>query len=695
MKTPKASEDLKPAKESNIGLRAGAAFLVLILLGVVVGTYAVIQSERSSLIERFEAEKEVQLKDVAKGVEAEFDDIHDDLELTARLAYNVYPEQQEAIVMSLLGAVRAYRAAALVDTLGHLKMVSDPRWEDEISAKSRAAMLEAGKRAIAEGTYVSPRVGEGEDSWFRAFSQVVPSGEGAFVLLVDTRTFMENLRVLSADPQTLVVVLGPQGQFAPTTSSAILEQFEGDSAPKELKDLLTQMAATEHGSYRIPWRFAGWTGFDRGDVVVAFRQVDALPGVHWSVATLTSLSVIRSHESALTTRLFGFATFVALLLAGFGLYLAVTTRRTAVLKERLASASELAHLHQKADTVLQTMPLAVCVVGDGGFVSDANAAWAMRWSHLRRGGSLTTDPESSELDAKLHAAIERGEESEYFVEDDTLFGHEGSFHVYLVPFEPSSPDSRALVVVEDISTTRKLEAQLLRAEKLATVGVLAAGIAHEIGTPLGVVRGRAEYILQKVEVESPHVRGLNVIIEQIDRVSRIIQELLDFSRVDAARTEKVDLAVVTEKVSELLRVELANSNVDFVTDIPAKFPLLAADIDRLEQVLVNLVVNARDAMEGASTRHVVTVRAEVRDTNAVITVEDTGMGISAEHLNRVFDPFFSTKKRGMGTGLGLAVVSQIIRNHGGKIDVVSDAGIGTRFEITWPLFIAKDVRNAP
>jgi two-component system sensor histidine kinase HydH len=687
--------DLKQERSTNFGLRAGTAFLVLILLGVVLGTYVVIQSDRTELIERFEAEKEVQLTNVARGVEAEFDDIHDDLELTARLAYNVYPEQQDAIVMSLLGAVRAYRAAALVDSAGHLKLISDPRWEEEISSASREAILEAGKRAIAEGTYVSPRIGDGEDSWFRAFSQVVPSGEGAFVMLVDTRTFMESLNVLSADPQTLVVVLGPQGQFAPTTSSTILEQFENDATPDELKALLIKMAATEHGSYRIPWRLAGWTGFERGDVVVAFRRVDALPGVHWSVATLTSLSAIRSHEAALTTRLFGFAAFVALLLAGFGLYLAVATRRTAVLKERLASASELAHLHQKADTVLQTMPLAVCVLGDGGLVSDANAAWGMRWSHLRRGGSLTVDPESVELDAKLRAAIEKGEESEYFVEDDTLFGHEGSFHVYLVPFEPSSADARALVVVEDISTTRKLEAQLLRAEKLATVGVLAAGIAHEIGTPLGVVRGRAEYILQKVEAESSNARGLNVIIEQIDRVSRIIQELLDFSRVDVARTEKVDLGMVTEKVRELLRVELANGDVEFETEIPAGFPLLAADIDRLEQVLVNMIVNARDAMEGAPAPHIVTVRAFVRDSNAIITIEDTGTGIAAEHLQRVFDPFFSTKKRGAGTGLGLAVVSQIIRNHRGKVDVFSEPGIGTRFELTWPLFIAKEHSNAP
>lgn len=668
---------------SNRGLRVGSWLLVATLLGVLGGTFAILESDRAALAEKFEAEREIQLQDVTALVASEFEDIHDDLELTASLAHNVYPEQQESIVMALLGAVRAYRGAALVDVQGTTKFVSDPRSEGELSEEARAAMLEAGRQAIEKGTYVSPRVG-GEDSWYRAFAQVVPTGEGALVLLVDTRSFLDDLRVLSSDPQTLVVVLGPQGRLARVTSEVVSRQVEAEREPAELKRLLAAMLASEHGSYRLRWKEAAWTGFEPGDVVVAHRRISAMPGSHWAVATLTSLSAIRSHEEAVTVRLVWFATFVSTLLVGFGLYLIVTTRRTARLRERLRTASELAHLHQKADTVLQTMPLAVCVVGDDGVVTDANASWGLRWSHLRRGATLLEDGAEA-LNEKLRAAL-GGEPSEYFVEDDTLFGHEGSFHVYLEPFEPSHPDARALVVVEDISTTRKLETQLLRAEKLSTVGVLAAGIAHEIGTPLGVVRGRAELMLGKTEPESANARGLRVIIDQIDRVSRIIQELLDFSRVDVARTDGVDLRATLETVGELLRLELASREVSLVVDVEDALPLLAADRDRLVQVLVNLVVNARDAMESSAFPRTVTVSARAEEGQVRMVVSDTGAGIPGDALHRIFDPFFTTKKRGQGTGLGLAVVSQIVRNHGGRVDVWSEPGVGTRFELIWPQY---------
>lgn len=572
-----AWSELRREWRSNAGFRIGTLLLVATLLGVVGGTYAIIEGDRAELAEKFEAERELQLAGVTALVESEFEDIHDDLELTAGLAYNVYPEQQQAIVMALLGAVRAYRAAALVDVEGNTKVISDPRSDQELSDEAHAAMFDAGRQAMEKGTYISPRVG-GEDSWFRAFGQVVPSGDGAFVLLVDTRSFLDDLRVLSADPQTLVVVLGPQGRLARVTSDVVVRQVEQERQNRQLTELLAAMTASDHGSYRLRWKDATWTGFEPGDVVVAHRQISGMPGSRWAVATLTSLSVIRSHEAAVTTRLIWIATFVSLLLAGFGLYLIVTTRRTARLRERLRSASEVA----------------------------------------------------------------------------------------------------------------RLEAQLLRAEKLSTVGVLAAGIAHEIGTPLSVVRGRAEYILGKTEAESSNAKGLRVIIEQIDRVSRIIQELLDFSRVDVARTDGVNLRETLETVRELLRVELSTRQVSMQLDVPEGLPLLAADRDRLVQVLVNLIVNARDAMETTALPRVVKVSARAEEGGVRMEVRDTGTGIPADALNRIFDPFFSTKKRGQGTGLGLAVVSQIVRNHGGRVDVWSEPGVGTRFEIVWPQYLARE-----
>lgn len=676
-----AIRELSKEWKANGGLRAGTVGLALTLAGVFGATAWTVAADRQELVRRFESEREAQLTDVAGLVEGKFSDIHDDLELTARLAYNVYPEQQEAIIMALLGAVKGYRAAALVDAQGGVKLVSDPRVDEELSPVVRDAVVEAGKQAIVRGTYVSPRVGE-DDSWFRAFGQVVPSGQGAFVVLADTREFLDDIKVLASDPATLVVVLGPQGRFAPVTSEVVLAHADDPS----VQALLAQMVAQDRGSYRLTWSSSGWTGFERGDVVVAYRRINALPNSHWSVATLTSLSAIRSHEAALTNRLLSFAAFVTVLLVGFGLYLIVSTRRTAGLRERLRTASELAHLNQKADTILQTIPMAVCVIDQEGRVTAANSAWHREFQ-VARGESLTSD-NLGILSPVVEAAM-RGESGDVFSEDEELLGSLGSFHAFAVPFVPGADDARVLLVVEDVSQMRRLEAQLVRAEKLSTVGVLAAGIAHEIGTPLGVVRGRAEYILGKTQDESSHAKGLRVIIDQIDRVSRIIQELLDFSRTEAVSTTRVPLAPVLAKIQELLRAEITSRQITWDVDVPADLPALAADPDRLEQVLVNLLVNARDALEGCDTRQIV-VRAEAGDGEVCVSVQDTGKGIAADDLPKIFDPFYSTKKRGQGTGLGLAVVAQIVRSHRGRIEVSSEPEVGTRFDIHWPVYQSKE-----
>ncbi|MEZ4462221.1 MAG: ATP-binding protein [bacterium] len=689
MSEPSPWRELAREWRTNPALRNGTLFLALTLLGVIAVTYVVVQNDREQLVQRFEREREVQLRDVATLVESEFEDIHDDLELTARLAYNVYPEQQEAIVTALLGAVRAYRAAAVVDAEGHVKVISDPRRDEELSPAALTAIAAAGKQAMSVGTYISPKVGTGEDAWYRAFSQVGPTGEGAFVLLVDTRTFLDNLRVLSADPQTLVIVVGPQGQFAPTTSERIVAAFDSEEAPPELRTLVDRMRQTPEGSYKIPWKLATWTDFDQGDVVVAYRQVNAMPGANWSVATLTSLSVIRTAELALTTRLFAFVGFVTALLFGFAVYLLITTRRTAVLRERLASASELAHLHQRPTPCCRRCRLR-CVLWARGRVTDANAAWALRWSHLKVRAMLEEQTDDQALSEMIRAAVD-GQASGISSRKTCCLATKGVFTC-----------TWCLSSVQRTTSARWWWSRISRPHDAWRRSCCApknyrrsacwprasrTKSAHRSGSCVD-----ARSTSSKKTDDPSSQRGLTVIIEQIDRVSRIIQELLDFSRVDAAPTRRVSLRDVVTKVAELLRVELDAAGVTLNVAIPDDLPELAADVDRLEQVLVNLVVNARDALVDRPNA-AISIEAERREKEVLVTVSDNGSGIEPDALYRIFDPFFSTKKRGQGTGLGLAVVSQIIRNHGGRVDVSSEPGVGTRFVMTWPLFAARERQN--
>ena len=249
-----------------------------------------------------------------------------------------------------------------------------------------------------------------------------------------------------------------------------------------------------------------------------------------------------------------------------------------------------------------------------------------------------------------------------------------------------------MLVIEDVSRIRALESQLLRAEKLVTVGELAAGMAHEVGTPLGVVRGRAEYVLRKLGPEHAQAGGIADIVEQIDQVTRTIRQLLDFSRVSPATVQPVSIAEALRDVAELLRFEAERRKITIDLEAADELQPLSADPDQLRQVLVNLMKNALDASEPGSR---VVVRA-VRDGDETmhnrlrIEIEDHGCGIPAASLNRIFDPFYTTKKRGHGTGLGLAITAQIVRNHGAEIHVQSEEGHGSRISVFWPITASEE-----
>ncbi|MBI2877541.1 MAG: HAMP domain-containing protein [Candidatus Tectomicrobia bacterium] len=235
------------------------------------------------------------------------------------------------------------------------------------------------------------------------------------------------------------------------------------------------------------------------------------------------------------------------------------------------------------------------------------------------------------------------------------------------------------------ATKRKieLERQLQHSEKLAAVGRLAAGLAHEIGTPLNVISGRAEYLLADMEEEDPKARSLRTIVVQIERITRIIDRLLGYARAHSPQIVLTSLARVLSSVLALLDHELDRRGIQVELKLPPGLPHLAVDPHMLQQVFINLLLNALDAMpEGDRVR----IAAEARNDWMEVSVEDAGCGIPAADIPRIFDPFFTTKKPGKGTGLGLSVISGIIQEHGGRIEVTSQVGVGTTFRIHLPRY---------
>jgi signal transduction histidine kinase len=237
--------------------------------------------------------------------------------------------------------------------------------------------------------------------------------------------------------------------------------------------------------------------------------------------------------------------------------------------------------------------------------------------------------------------------------------------------------------LRNAETLRSLEGQLIRAEKLATTGVLAAGIAHEVGTPLGIIRARAELLLDELG-SAPGRRALDAIIQQIDRISSIIRQVLDFSRSQPVELMRVSPEPALQSALDLLEHRFRQQRLAVRAVVNPHVPDIAADPNQLQQVLINLILNACDA---SPTDGKIQIGVTPSDDSAFVVweVRDEGSGIAHENLLAVFDPFFTTKKRGEGTGLGLPVATSIIRNHGGEITLASNPGQGTTVTFRWPM----------
>lgn len=230
---------------------------------------------------------------------------------------------------------------------------------------------------------------------------------------------------------------------------------------------------------------------------------------------------------------------------------------------------------------------------------------------------------------------------------------------------------------------QEAQAQLIQAGKLAAIGELGAGLAHELNQPLTSVKGFAQLLLARLGVDSPHRKTLKHIETAADHMTRIVRSLRDFSRQSKGEQQPVYLNQVFEDSLVLVEAQLRKNQVKVELDLEPGLPAVLGDPNQLQQVLTNLLGNARDALEGAPTRRVRLV-TRVRRGCVVARVEDTGPGIPPEVRARMFQSFFTTKEAGRGTGLGLSISRGIAENHGGRLGVHSRVGVGTTFWLVLP-----------
>jgi signal transduction histidine kinase len=229
---------------------------------------------------------------------------------------------------------------------------------------------------------------------------------------------------------------------------------------------------------------------------------------------------------------------------------------------------------------------------------------------------------------------------------------------------------------------KESQEQLVHAEKLASLGQLAASIAHEINNPLAGVLTYTKLLAKKISGDTLEKGAaldyLSKMESEVGRCSRIIRNLLDFSRQKEPMLKLVDVNQVIEQVLDMVGHQAQLQNVDVVRELSPSLPKVTADFDQLQQVFTNLTLNAIQAMSGGGK---LTLRTSVANSQVRIDVQDTGCGISKENLSKLFTPFFTTKEKGSGVGLGLAVVRGIIERHKGEIKVQSEVGKGTTFSV--------------
>jgi two-component system NtrC family sensor kinase len=246
----------------------------------------------------------------------------------------------------------------------------------------------------------------------------------------------------------------------------------------------------------------------------------------------------------------------------------------------------------------------------------------------------------------------------------------------------SNQVNNVVVVMTDITDAVLLQAKLAHSEKMATIGRLVSGVAHEVNNPLAAILGFTDLLLENPEVPATAREDLQIILRETQRTKEIVQDLLSFARQRPAQREPMQLNSILRQTIKLRSYDFASHGVEVSEEFDENLELAMGDPQQLQQVFLNILNNAYDAIQESGNRGKIRLRTRRTHDSLEIAFIDNGTGISEP--DRIFDPFFTTKSTSRGTGLGLAVSYGIIREHSGKVQVESRVGKGTTFRLEFP-----------
>jgi PAS domain S-box-containing protein len=374
-------------------------------------------------------------------------------------------------------------------------------------------------------------------------------------------------------------------------------------------------------------------------------------------------------------------------------YIAVAIENSLLYQEQQQRASELEILKEFNESIVESINVGLMAVDLEGRITRLNSALEEIVATDREAvfGTNVEELFAEDFADTLHQVL--GESGWHLIQTRQIYkmhtttraGRSLVLNIAIAPlWADSQEQTGALVVFEDVTERLRLEDQLQQRDKLSSIGLLAAGVAHEVNTPLTGVSSYTQMLLNMLPENDPKHALLEKVRRQADRATDIVNNLLNFSRTgSAAEFTTLDIHRVLDDTLQLLEPQLRRSQIEIVREYDEHLPQVHGNSVKLQQVFTNLIMNARDSIANGNGRIVLATRNGEEDL-LTVEVADNGIGIDADDVAKIYDPFFTTKGVGRGTGLGLAVTYGIVQEHSGHISVNSTPGVGTTFRITLP-----------
>jgi len=367
-------------------------------------------------------------------------------------------------------------------------------------------------------------------------------------------------------------------------------------------------------------------------------------------------------------------------------YLAIALDNAQLYNSLEQKAAQIERLKDFSENIVESLNVGVLAVDFGGAVESWNTQLEGLIGVPREQavGRKLEEVLPSDLMAEITARS--GDErvsSLYKFHMQNREGRNLVVNVSIAPLVGKSGDRIGrLILFDDVTARMRLEEQVFQNEKLTSLGLLAAGVAHEVNTPLAVISNYIQMLAKQLPSGDPRHQLIEKVVKQTFRASEIVNNLLNFSRTGATEFTEVNLNAVVEEVLTLVAHPFRTAQVQVTRNLQQELPAVLGSTNKLQQVFLNLFLNARDAMPSGG---VVEIRTAAHNGSVEVEIIDNGGGIPRENLNRIFDPFFTTKSSGRGTGLGLSVSYGIVKEHAGKVDVRSTPGKGTSFRLEFPV----------